>query len=54
MNPGYEPQELQIMKMEQKIEAGARFFQTQAVYDLTSFESFMKRVLVFGAPVLGG
>ncbi|MGI6595798.1 MAG: methylenetetrahydrofolate reductase [Candidatus Ratteibacteria bacterium] len=54
VNPGYEPQELQIMKMEQKIEAGARFFQTQAVYDLTSFESFMKRVLPFGAPVLGG
>ena len=54
VNPGYEPQELQIMKMEQKIEAGARFFQTQAVYDLVSFEKFMKNVSPFGVPVLGG
>jgi 5,10-methylenetetrahydrofolate reductase len=46
--------ELQIMKMEKKIEAGARFFQTQAVYDLDAFERFMRRVEGLGAEVLGG
>ncbi|MCX8083066.1 MAG: methylenetetrahydrofolate reductase [bacterium] len=54
VSPGYEPQELQIIKMERKIEAGARFFQTQAVYDLISFENFMKKASGFGMPVLGG
>src|SRR4030043_1557666 len=34
--------ELQIAKMEKKIAAGARFFQTQAVYDAGTFSKFMK------------
>ncbi|MDO8568798.1 MAG: methylenetetrahydrofolate reductase [Dehalococcoidales bacterium] len=46
--------EMQIIKMEKKIEAGAKFFQTQAVYDPASFEKFMKRVEKFGIPVLAG
>jgi 5,10-methylenetetrahydrofolate reductase len=46
--------DLQIMKMEKKIEAGARFFQTQAIYDVDVFERFMKRVEKFGVPVLAG
>jgi 5,10-methylenetetrahydrofolate reductase len=54
VSPGYEPQELQLLKMERKIEAGARFFQTQAVYDLDAFEKFMKDASKFGVPVLGG
>ncbi|MCM8816089.1 MAG: methylenetetrahydrofolate reductase [Candidatus Omnitrophica bacterium] len=54
VSPGYEPLELQIIKMEKKIEAGARFFQTQAVYDLLSFEKFMKAVEKYNVPILGG
>ncbi len=54
VNPGADPLEPQIIKMEKKIEAGARFFQTQAVYDLKSFEGFMKIAEKFGVPVLGG
>ena len=54
VSPGYEPQELQLLKMERKIEGGARFFQTQAVYDLDAFEKFMKQASNFGVPVLGG
>lgn len=54
VSPGYEPQELQLIKMEKKINAGARFFQTQAVYDLFAFENFMKQASKFGVPVLGG
>lgn len=46
--------ELQIAKMEKKISVGARFFQTQAVYDPDSFARFMKRVEGLGAPVLAG
>lgn len=46
--------ELQIIKMERKIAAGARFFQTQAVYDAEHFAKFMKRVEKFKVPVLAG
>ena len=46
--------ELQLIKMEKKINAGARFFQTQAVYDADAFAKFMKRVEGFKIPVLAG
>ncbi|HPP66945.1 MAG TPA: methylenetetrahydrofolate reductase [bacterium] len=53
-SPAYQPIELQIIKMEKKIEAGAKFFQTQAVYDLHDFEKFMRMVARYNIPVLGG
>ena len=53
-NPGGNPVEGQIIKMEKKIRAGACFFQTQAVYDVGAFEKFMKRVAPFKVPVLAG
>jgi 5,10-methylenetetrahydrofolate reductase len=40
--------------MEKKVEAGAQFFQTQAVYEPAAFESFMKRVENLRVPVLVG
>jgi methylenetetrahydrofolate reductase (NADPH) len=46
--------ELQFYKMEKKIANGARFFQTQAIYDLGTFARFMKRVEGFKIPVLAG
>jgi methylenetetrahydrofolate reductase (NADPH) len=46
--------ELQIAKMERKVAAGAKFFQTQAVYDAGHFAKFMKRVEKFKVPVLAG
>ncbi|HOC02558.1 MAG TPA: methylenetetrahydrofolate reductase [Candidatus Ratteibacteria bacterium] len=54
VSPGYDPVELQIIKMEKKIEAGARFFQTQAVYDLKIFEKFMQKIQKYNIPILGG
>lgn len=54
VNPGGNPLEAQIIKMEKKMQAGASFFQTQAVYDLSSFEKFMKRVAPLKVPVLAG
>jgi len=46
--------ELQIAKMQKKIAAGAKFFQTQAVYDAGTFGIFMKRVEKFKVPVMAG
>lgn len=54
VNPGADPLEPQLIKMEKKIEVGAKFFQTQAVYDLKTFEKFMKKVEKFKVPILGG
>lgn len=36
------------------IAAGAKFFQTRAVYDVNSFARFMKRVEDFDVPILAG
>ncbi len=44
--------ELQLLKMEKKVAAGAQFFQTQPVFDLQAFESFTKRASRLGVPVL--
>jgi methylenetetrahydrofolate reductase (NADPH) len=46
--------ELQLIKMEKKIAVGAKFFQTQAVYNVDIFAKFMKRVEGFGVPILAG
>ena len=46
--------ELQIAKLEKKVAAGARFIQTQAVYDANNFAKFMKRVEKIRVPVLAG
>jgi len=57
VNPGADAGaafELQLIKMEKKIAVGARFFQTQAVYDIDAFAKFMKRVEGFRIPILAG
>jgi methylenetetrahydrofolate reductase (NADPH) len=46
--------EAQILKMEKKVQAGARFFQTQAVYDVRKFADFMAMVEHLKVPVLAG
>ena len=54
VNPGADPIEPQIMKMEKKIAAGAEFFQTQAVYDIKQFEDFMSKIKHIKVPVMAG
>ena len=54
VNPGADPLEPQIIKMEKKIEAGARFFQTQAVYDIEIFENFLSKIKHLKATILAG
>lgn len=44
----------ELARMEKKIESGAQFFQTNAVYEPSGFEAFMKRVEDFNVPVLAG
>jgi methylenetetrahydrofolate reductase (NADPH) len=54
VTPAAEPVEPQIIKMKKKIEAGANFFQSQAVYEPEKFENFINRVQGFGVPVIAG
>jgi 5,10-methylenetetrahydrofolate reductase len=54
VTPGANPLEPQLMKMEKKVEAGAQFFQTQAVYDPKRFEDFMNQVKYLNVPVMVG
>lgn len=44
----------EIGRMAGKIEAGAEFFQTNAVYDPAGFEAFMKQVEGLKVPILAG
>jgi len=57
VNPGADTEtalDLQLIKMEKKIALGAKFFQTQAIYDIDAFVKFMKRVEGFNIPILAG
>ncbi len=59
VNPGADTDSslnLQMMKMQKKIDAGAEFFQTQAVFDERVVEKFMEKVekLNTKVPVLAG
>lgn len=54
VNPGADPLEPEIIKMEKKIEAGAEFFQTQAVYDLSVFEKFINSTKHLKTKILVG
>ena len=52
-SPGREAAlELQLIRMEKKMAAGARFFLTQPVFDVPAFSRFMKQAASFGVPIL--
>ena len=44
VNPGNPDLDGEMTRLEAKVEAGARFFQTQAVYDIAAFERFARRL----------
>lgn len=54
VTPAAEPLEPQLIKMKKKVEAGARFFQTQAIYEPERFEKFINQVKGFNVPVIAG
>jgi 5,10-methylenetetrahydrofolate reductase len=54
VTPEANPIEPQLLKFEKKVEAGAEFFQTQAIYDLDNFAKFMKYARKFPVKILAG
>jgi methylenetetrahydrofolate reductase (NADPH) len=54
VTPEANPIEPQLMKFEKKVEAGAEFFQTQAIYDLDKFARFMEYARRFPVKILAG
>jgi methylenetetrahydrofolate reductase (NADPH) len=54
VTPEANPIEPQLIKFEKKIEAGAEFIQTQAVYDLDNFKHFMEYARQFPVKILAG
>jgi len=54
VTPEANPLEPQLIKFEKKIEAGAEFIQTQAVYDFDKFSSFMDYARQFRVKILVG
>ena len=54
VNPGAGDMDTEMRRMEEKIDAGARFFQSQAVYEPALFEQFMNRAVRSGVPIMAG
>jgi 5,10-methylenetetrahydrofolate reductase len=54
VTPEANPLEPQLIKFEKKIKAGAKFFQTQAIYDIEKFKIFMSFARKFPVKILAG
>lgn len=54
VTPEANPLEPQLMKFDKKVRAGAKFFQTQAIYDIEKFKEFMKHARKFPVKILAG
>jgi 5,10-methylenetetrahydrofolate reductase len=54
VTPEAHPLEPQLIKFEKKVEAGAEFFQTQAIYDLDNFAGFMGFARQYPVKILAG
>lgn len=53
-NPYADPMEMHAMRVEKKRDAGAQFFQTQAIFDVSRLEAFMDLVGDLNIKVLAG
>jgi methylenetetrahydrofolate reductase (NADPH) len=54
VTPESKPIEPQLMKFEKKVKAGAKFFQTQAVYDAENFKKFMEFARNYDVKIMAG
>ncbi len=54
VTPAAEPFELMFRKYRKKVDAGARFFQTQAFFDAEKLKRFMDEASSLGVPVMAG
>jgi len=52
--PEANPIKPQLLRFSKKVAAGAKFFQTQAIYDFEKFENFMKYARDLGIKILAG
>lgn len=54
VTPEANPIEPQLIKFEKKVESGAEFIQTQAIYDLDNFRKFMEYARQFPVKIMAG
>jgi len=54
VTPEADPIEPQLLKFEKKVEAGAEFFQTQAIYEIDNFKKFMDYARQFDVKIMAG
>ena len=54
VTPEANPVEPQLIKFSKKVRVGARFFQTQAIYDIEKFKTFMEYARKFDTKILAG
>ena len=54
VNPGASDLNAEVDKMKSKIDAGAQFLQSQAIYDPASFEKFMNAIAGIKVSILAG
>lgn len=54
VNPAAEPFELMFQKVSKKVDSGARFFQTQSIFEYKTLERFMSAMAPLGTPVIAG
>jgi len=54
VTPEADPIEPQLIKFRKKVAAGAKFFQTQAIYDLDNFKRFMDEARKHDVKVMAG
>ncbi len=54
VNPSVKNPKIQMKRMERKINAGAKFFQSQAIFSADLMFHFMKQVETFKVPVIAG
>ena len=53
-DPGAKDLEVEAQKLKAKIDGGAQFFQTQAVFDAAKLPAFMAKAKPLGKPILAG
>ncbi|MDR1511673.1 MAG: methylenetetrahydrofolate reductase [Endomicrobium sp.] len=54
VNPSVQPSDLQVLMLKKKIRAGAEFFQTQAIFDVSAYKFFFDKVKHLKVKVLPG
>ena len=54
VTPETNPVEPQLIKFSKKVRVGAKFFQTQAIYDIEKFKTFMEYARKFDTKILAG